>query len=83
MNENNENLVPFFHDTDDRYFDLRIPPPHKMNALAFLETMEFQLSLVPKMYRDNPDVWHIYDLEGYQRMIAGYIQWKVEERNNA
>ena len=54
-----------------------------MDAESFIELMEFQNSLLPKIYRDSPEVWHIYDLEDYQAMIAGYIQWKVEERKNA
>jgi len=83
MNENNENLVPIHKYTNDKYFDFTIPPLHKMDAESFIELMEFQNSLLPKIYRDSPEVWHIYDLEDYQRMIAGYIQWKVEERKNA
>ena len=46
MNEGNEKLIPFFHSTDDRYFDLLIPPMHKMNAESFIEIMEFQNSLL-------------------------------------
>ena len=78
----NENLIPFLHPTDSRYFDLMIHPYHMMTAEYYMSIMEFQTSLLPKMYRDNPEVWHIYNLDDYQQMAAGYIQYKAMEKSN-
>ena len=72
-------FLPIMRDTDSKYFDLLLPPPHLMDAEHLLELMEFQLSLVPRMYRENQEVWGIYNLDDYQEMAAGYISRKASE----
>jgi len=74
-------FLPIMHDTDSKYFDLYMPPNHLMDAEHLLEIMEFHLSLVPKIYRENQDVWGIYNLDDYQEMAAAYISIKAWEKN--
>lgn len=72
--------IPIAYDTDPNYFDLSMPDPLTMeDAGRFLDWMEWQQSMVPEMYRDNPDVWQIYDLEGYQAFVTDYISIKAAE----
>ena len=73
-------FLPFLHDTDSNYFDFVIPPSHMMDAETMMEYMDFQQSLVPKLYSENTDVWGIFDLEGYQAFVTDYISMKAAER---
>ena len=69
--------VPLAYDTDPKYFDLSIPADFIPNAEDMMNWLDWQQSMVPKMYRDNPDVWQIYDLEAYQAFISDYISVKA------
>ena len=75
-------LVPLAYDTHPDYYDLSIPDSIvTRDAEKFMDWLNWQQSMVPKFYRDNPEVWNIYDLEGYQAFISDYISVKAEEQN--
>ena len=75
--------IPIAYDTDPDYFDLSMPDPITMqDAEKFLDWMEWQQSIVPKIYLDNPDVWQIYDLEGYQAFISDYITIRTDKEQD-
>ena len=73
-------LVPLAYDTHPDYYDLSIPDPIvTQDAEKFMDWMNWQQSMVPKPFRDNPEVWNIYDLEGYQAFASDYISIKAAE----
>jgi hypothetical protein len=71
--------VPIAYDTHPDYYDLSLPPTYKLDGETLMEWMDFQESMLPKYVRDNPDVWSIYDLEGYQALVLLYINMKAAE----
>ena len=73
-------LVPLAYDTHPDYYDLSIPDPIvTQDAEKFMDWLNWQQSMVPKPFRDNPEVWNIYDLEGYQAFASDYISIKAAE----
>ncbi len=75
-------LVPLAYDTHPDYYDLSIPDSIvTRDAEKFMDWLNWQQSMVPKFYRDNPEVWNIYDLEGYQAFISDYISVKAAEEH--
>ena len=71
-------LIPLAYDTHPDYFDLGTPDHITMqDAEKFMEWLEWQQSMVPKMYQQQP--WAIYDLEGYQAFISDYISVKAAQ----
>ena len=79
--EDNPDMVPFeIHGYPG--FDLSLPSQHNLTAESMMKWMEQQQAMVPYPYREDPDVWQIYDLEGYQQMVAGYITIRAEREKN-
>ena len=75
--------IPIAYDTDPNYFDLSIPDSIMVqDAEKFLDWVEWQQSMVPEPYKSNPDVWKIYDLEGYQAFISDYITIRTEKERD-
>jgi len=69
-------LVPLAYDTHPDYYDLSIPNPVvTQDAEKFMDWLNWQQSMVPKMYQEQP--WAIYDLEAYQAFISDYIHLKA------
>ena len=73
--------LPILHDTDSKYFDFILPPAHMMDAENLMNYMEWNMSLVPDLYKKDTEVWGIYDLDDYQLHVARYITMKAEEQN--
>lgn len=70
--------VPLAYDTDPNYIDLSMPDSITAGeAGKLMDWMEWQQSMVPNLYKDNADVWRIYDLEGYQAFISDYISMRA------
>ena len=73
-------LIPLAYDTHPDYYDLNIPDPVvTQDAEKFMDWLNWQQSMVPKVFRGEP--WTIYDLEAYQAFISDYISVKAEEQN--
>jgi hypothetical protein len=73
-------LIPLAYDTHPDYYDLNIPDPVvTQDAEKFMDWLNWQQSMVPKVFRGEP--WTIYDLEAYQAFISDYISVKAEEEN--